>query len=191
MFKEACEDATVENLWKTFFCVSADLTTGAAVVHRSGPLWRALRASSAVPGVFPPVTGDGQVLVDGGVIDNMPTATMRSLNRGTVIGVDVAWNNTISPCDIAIEQKSLLWLLTSGRSSAPSMAQVLMSSGLIGSGARRASARAAADLVVEPPLDDVGMMTFKQLDRAVEAGYRAMQSAIPRLRELRVGQIVH
>lgn len=54
MLKEACEEAAVENLWKTFFFVAADLTTGAPVVHRSGPLWRALRASSAIPGVFPP-----------------------------------------------------------------------------------------------------------------------------------------
>ena len=188
MFKEACEEAAIENLWKTFFCVSADLTTGAPVVHRSGPLWRALRASSAIPGVFPPVTGEGQVLVDGAIVDNMPTTTMRSLNRGTVVGVDVSSGNTISPCNVAIEQKSLLWLLTSGRRSAPSMAQVLISSGLISSGAQRASARAAADLIVEPALDDIGMLSFKNIDRAAESGYRAMQAAIPRLNELRLRQ---
>ena len=78
MFKEACDGANVEDLWKTFFCVSTDLTTNAAVVHQSGPLWRALRASSAIPGLLPPVTGDGQVLVDGAIVDNMPTAAMRS-----------------------------------------------------------------------------------------------------------------
>jgi NTE family protein len=182
MFQEACEDAAVEDLWKTFFCVSADLTTGAAVVHRSGPLWRALRASSAIPGVFPPVMSDGQMLVDGCIVDNMPTAKMRSLNRGQVIGVDVSSASTLPPCDIAVEQKSWAWLLLGGRSKTPSMAQILMSSGAIGCGSQRASARAAADLLVEPDVAGVGMLSFSALDHAIESGYRAMQQALPRLR---------
>jgi NTE family protein len=182
MFKEACEEARVEDLWKTFFCVSADLTTGAAVVHRSGPLWRALRASSAIPGLFPPVMDGGQVLVDGGIIDNMPTATMRSLNRGPVIGVDVSSTRALAPCDIAIEQKSWLWLLMGGRNKTPSMAQLLMSSGTISSASQRGSAHAATDLLVEPSLDGVGTLSFSALDKAVEAGYHAMHAAIPKLR---------
>jgi NTE family protein len=182
MFQEACEEARVENLWRTFFCVSADLTTGAPVIHRSGPLWRALRASSAIPGLFPPVMDEGQVLVDGAIVDNMPTAAMRSLNRGSVIGVDVSSASTLAPCDVAIEQKSWLWLLMGGRNKAPSMAQVLMSSGMIGSGSQRSSARAAADLLVEPCLDGVGVLSFSALDKAVEAGYHAMKAAIPKLR---------
>jgi NTE family protein len=182
MFKEACEEARVEDLWKTFFCVSADLTTGAAVVHRSGPLWRALRASSAIPGLFPPVMEEGQVLVDGGIVDNMPTATMRSLNRGPVIGVDVSSTRALAPCDIAIEQKSWLWLLMGGRNKTPSMAQVLMSSGTIGSVSQRSSAHAATDLLVEPCLDGIGTLSFSALDKAVEAGYHAMHAAIPKLR---------
>jgi NTE family protein len=172
----------VEDLWKTFFCVSADLITGDAVVHRSGPLWRALRASSAIPGLFPPVMDEGQMLVDGSIVDNMPTATMRSLNRGLVIGVDVSSVGTLAPCDVAIEQKSWLWLLMGGRSKMPSMAQILMSSGTIGSGSQRGSARAATDFLVEPCLDGVGVLSFSALDKAVEAGYNAMQAAIPKLR---------
>ena len=88
----------------------------------------------------------------------------------------------ISPCNFAIEQKSWLWLLLHGRSQAPSMASVLMSSGTVSSGSHRASARAAADILVEPVLDGVSMLSFKALDKAVEAGYRAMQEAIPRAR---------
>ena len=182
MFKEACEEARVEDLWRTFFCVSADLTTGDAVVHRSGPLWRALRASSAIPGLFPPVMDEGQMLVDGGIVDNMPTATMRSLNRGLVIGVDVSSARTLAPCDIAVEQKSWLWMLMGGRKKTPSMAQLLMSSGTIGSQSQRGSARAATDLLVEPCLDGIGMLSFSALDKAVEAGYHAMKAAMPELR---------
>jgi NTE family protein len=182
MFQDACEHAAIEDLWKTFFCVSADLATSKAVVHRSGPLWRALRASSAIPGVFPPVMSHGQMLVDGCIVDNMPTGTMRSLNRGLVLGVDVSSAGTLPACEIAVEQKSWAWLLLGGRNKAPSMAQILMSSGAIGCGSQRASARAAADFLVEPRVADIGMLSFTALDRAIEAGYWAMQQAIPKLR---------
>jgi len=59
----------IEELAKPFFCVSSDLTTGRIHVHRSGLLWRALRASVALPGILPPVTHHGHLLVDGGVVD--------------------------------------------------------------------------------------------------------------------------
>jgi hypothetical protein len=57
-----------------------------------------------------------------------------------------------------------------------------MSSGTIGSGSQRGSARAAAHLLVEPCLDGVGVLSFSALDKAVEAGYHAMQAEIPKLR---------
>jgi NTE family protein len=177
MFKDACEDAQVEDLWKTFFCVSTDLATGTAFVHRSGLLSRALRASSAIPGLFPPVLGGGQVLVDGFLVDNMPTASMRSLNRGTVIGIDVASDCHMETYDAAIEEKSWWWFLLHGRGHAPTMARVLMSSSAAASRAQNDLARAATDVLIEPVLDGVNLLSFKALDKAVEAGYRAAQEA--------------
>jgi NTE family protein len=178
MFKDACQDAKVEDLWRSFFCVSTDLASGSPVVHRSGPLWRALRASTAIPGLFSPVLGDGKVLVDGGLVDNMPTVTMRSLNRGAVIGVDVTSDFHVPVYQGAIEEKSWWSLLVHGRGQAPSMARVLMSSTTAASRAQRDSAGAATDLLVEPNLDGVNVLSFRALDRAVEAGYRAAQEAI-------------
>lgn len=177
MFKDACEDAQVEDLWKTFFCVSTDLATGTGFVHRSGLLSRALRASSAIPGLFPPVLGHGQVLVDGFLVDNMPTAALRSLNRGTVIGIDVASECHMEAYDVAIEDKSWWWLLLHAHGHAPTMARVLMSSSAAASSAQRDSARAATDVLIEPMLDGVSPLSFKALDKAVEAGYRAAQDA--------------
>ena len=57
--------------------VSSDLTTGRIHEHRDGVLWRALRASVALPGILPPVTHHGHLLVDGGVMNNLPVDVMR------------------------------------------------------------------------------------------------------------------
>ena len=82
-------DVTIEDLPLPFFCVSSNLTTGHSDVHRRGTLWRWLRASVAIPGVLPPVMNNGEVLVDGGTMNNLPVDAMRELGRGPVIGCDV------------------------------------------------------------------------------------------------------
>ena len=144
------------------------------------PLWSSVTSLAGVvgnPRPVPPVLGDGQVLVDGFLVDNMPAAAMRSLNRGTVIGVDVASDCHMEAYDAAIEEKSWWWFLLHGRGHAPTMARVLMSSSAAASRSQNDSARAAADMLIEPVLDGVTVLSFKALDKAVEAGYRAAQEA--------------
>ena len=68
------------------------MTTGGISVHQTGSLQTWIRASTAVPGVFPPVILDGAVHVDGGVLNNLPTDLIRANGAGFVVGVDVAAN---------------------------------------------------------------------------------------------------
>ncbi len=84
-------DLDISDLWVPFFCVSTNLTQCRAEVHDRGPLIHALRASTSIPGVLPPVVSDGDLLIDGGVIDNVPVAEMRRRNpTGSLLAVDVA-----------------------------------------------------------------------------------------------------
>ena len=68
----------IEDLWLPFYCVSTNLTTSRLKVHRRGPSAVAIRASVAIPGVLPPVPFDGDLLVDGGVLNNLPVQVMRT-----------------------------------------------------------------------------------------------------------------
>lgn len=72
-----------------FRAVAADLDTGEVVVLGSGDLATALRASMAVPGVFAPTEVNGRVLVDGGVVANLPVETARAMGADIVIAIDV------------------------------------------------------------------------------------------------------
>ncbi len=73
----------IEDLWYPFFAVATDLSSNRQVAIRRGPLWQAIRASAAIPGVLPPFyTDDGTMLVDGGSMDNMPYHTMHGLKSG-------------------------------------------------------------------------------------------------------------
>ena len=86
-----------EDCWVPFFCVSTSLTKAEDVVHRSGPMAPAIRASVSIPGVLPPVAFDGDVLIDGATINNLPVDRMREANpTGTIIAVDVSRTEVIS-----------------------------------------------------------------------------------------------
>ena len=86
----------IEDLPLNFFAVATSLTDNDVRVLRKGPLWRAIRASTAIPGIFPPMLNpDGEVLIDGSLIDNVPIEAMRQLKPGPNIILnflpDKAW----------------------------------------------------------------------------------------------------
>ena len=77
----------IEDLNKQFAAVAVDLTTGKQVIFRSGPVSEAVRASCAIPGVFTPLIKGKQVLVDGGVLNFLPTDVVHQMGADYVIGV--------------------------------------------------------------------------------------------------------
>lgn len=82
-YQMICGDTCIEDLWTRFFCVSTNITQSTLHVHDRGLLWFALRASTSVPGIYPPVYDEeGNMLVDGGILNNMPVDVMRKLICG-------------------------------------------------------------------------------------------------------------
>ncbi len=80
----------IEDLAIPYFCVSTNLTRGQGVVHRTGPMVTAMRASAAIPGIYPPVPWNGtDLLVDGGLSNNVPVDLMADFYPGLVVGIDV------------------------------------------------------------------------------------------------------
>ena len=79
-------DRLIENLWLPFFCLSSNLSRGEVTVHDRGSLWQAMRASVSIPGLWPPVRSEeGDILVDGGVMNNLPVDVMQTFYDGGVI----------------------------------------------------------------------------------------------------------
>jgi NTE family protein len=147
-------DARIEDLRHPFFCISANLTTGRAFEHRSGPVAHALRASVAIPGVMPPVFQGEDVLVDGATINNLPVDIMQRLAPGTVIGSDVGADRTP-----LIDRRRI------------TIVQILMQAGMVNSAATSAAQRSLADVLLKPPLANVDLLNWQAFDRAIEAGY--------------------
>jgi len=165
-------DLRIEDMPKPYFCVSANLTTGRDYVHRSGLVWRALRASVALPGIHPPVTVEGgHLIVDGGVMNNLPVDVMAEEARGPIIAVDVSGEIDLRAYDPKYGERSLWSLVTQRMRGSPSIISILMRAGTVGSDAQRRIVREQADFLYEPPLEGIGMRDWQAFERAVAQGY--------------------
>jgi NTE family protein len=173
-------DTRIQDLWTPFFCVSSDLTAGSYRLHRSGLLRHALRASVSLPGVLPPVSEDGHVLVDGAVTTNFPTDIMRAEHRGAVVGSDVSLASGITAEDVKTPPL-LHWLLSGAWRRGPPIVSVLMRSATIRGRAEMLLARQNADLVIAPQLSGIEIRNWKAYDEAVDAGYTAAVKALDAL----------
>jgi len=167
-------DGDIEDLPLPFYCVSADLSNGNAVLHTSGPLWPALRASIAIPGILPPVCTEGRVLVDGGVIDNLPVAAMRALNPGPVIGIDIAGNHALA-ADLDETDLPSFWQLLlqhwRGKPRRPGILRILLRAGMVNSATTAFQNAALSDLMIKPPVDSIDLLDWRRFEDAIAAGY--------------------
>ncbi|MEM1133904.1 MAG: cyclic nucleotide-binding and patatin-like phospholipase domain-containing protein [Pseudomonadota bacterium] len=78
-----------------FFAISTNLSTNDLFIHRHGPLWEAVRASGSLPTILPPfIDSDGNILIDGGVLDNIPVTVMRKIKPGPNIVVGLGDTST-------------------------------------------------------------------------------------------------
>lgn len=91
LLKKVVKKLKIEDLWLPLFAISCNLNTGKEIVHRQHYFWEALRSSTAIPGIIPPMVIDGQMHVDGGIVNNLPVDTMRAMlgNESTIISVSL------------------------------------------------------------------------------------------------------
>ena len=178
LLQEAYGDIDMADLHRPFFAVSTNLTSGKIEVHRRGLMRRAMRASISIPGILPPVVIDGQVLVDGAVLKNLPAEVMRQMNSGPVIGVDMSQTRGVDP--EMIEHPPSVWRLiaTGAWRRGPPIVSILMRSATLTTDADLESSRAATDLLVQPTPDGVDIRDWKGFDPGVEAGYRATREVL-------------
>ena len=180
--QELYQDIRIEDLWLNYFCVSCNLSTGDTVVHRNGLLWEAVRATTALPGILVPMVQDGKLLVDGGVVDNLPGAIMGEFTGGPVILCDVSPDPDPTVYEHEIPPVSRIlwsWLMPHRKKiRAPSIADVIIRTSVLSSLKRREQAEQLAVLLLHPPIQGFGMLEFRSFDALVEVGYRYGLSAL-------------
>ena len=174
-----------EDTWVPFYCVSTNLTKSRLEVHRRGDLPTAIRASIAIPGVLPPVPYGGDLLVDGGVLNNVPADIMRAdPSIGTVIAVDVAPSNGPTAGEdygMYLSGWQVVRRLVRRRPAAyPGVGQVLVRTMITASERQRRAFQedGSIDLYLDLDIAGVGLLEFGRMKVVAEKGYTASRPLI-------------
>jgi predicted acylesterase/phospholipase RssA len=156
-----------------YTCVSVDLNTCVATSHARGKLKTWIRASAALPGIFPPVIEKAGLYIDGGVANNLPTDIARDLGVNYVVAVDVGLvpEKAASAPDAAPIAEVI-----------PNILDLLMRVGTIGSDVRGMTARQQCDVLLVPNVRSVGMMNFRAYDEAIKLGYDCTVTKIEQIK---------
>ena len=186
LFQEAAEGADVEDAWRPYFCLSANVTKAVPVVHQTGPLWRAMRASMAVPSLFVPVTTeDGDLLVDGGLMNNLPIDVMKAqLEVGFTIAIENDTNLVEKEkyhLEPTLSGWKLLWQRLNPFVQAPKVPNLLshhMSCLAVNFIHYNRSIMHQADLLLIAPVAKFGVFEFTAVSEIIRIGYEAAQKQI-------------
>lgn len=152
----------IEDMRLPLGIVATDLNSGRDMLFQRGDTGTAVRASSAVPGVFQPVKISGRDYVDGGLVSPVPVRAARRMGAEVVIAVDIS-----SPPD--------------GNLAGGTLDVLLQTFSIMGMSINTFELQ-DADVVVRPSLNGIASSDFSSRKRSIDAGRRAMIQAMPQLR---------
>jgi NTE family protein len=184
-------DGPIEDLWLPYYAVAADLSAMSLTELRTGPLWEAVRASSAIPGILPPFfTSEGKMLVDGGCIDNMPFRSMHRLKTGPNVVVNVQ-KETGKVYHVDYDRlpgraellKRSVMPFGKGAPRAPGLISTVMRSLLVGQ-SDMLKALLPSDMMIRPPgLSGAGFLAWSQHKLFYEMAYKHAAEVFAEARE--------
>jgi NTE family protein len=170
LLPQGAAERPVSQLPLPFRSVASDLLTGELVELNETPLFLAMRASLSVPGVFAPIRVDHRLVVDGGLVRNLPVDIARAMGAEVIIAVNVG-------TPLAPESE-----LTSAIGVAQQMLQILTEQNV----QRSLKELRPADVLIAPDLSGISFMNFSRSEAAMAAGERAARALAPRLERLAV-----
>ena len=170
--ERAFGERRIEDLPIPFAASAADLTEGREIVLRRGALWRAVLASMAIPGIYPPVQIGRHWLVDGGVVNPVPVGTARLLGADLVIAVDLS--DPLKP-----RQEPAPGRPSSARP--PLLFANILRAREIMMSEIRAHTVGEPSVLIKPRVD--GLWNYGEAERFIAAGEEAAEAILPELRE--------
>uniref|UniRef100_A0A8C3J6Z8 lysophospholipase n=1 Tax=Calidris pygmaea TaxID=425635 RepID=A0A8C3J6Z8_9CHAR len=174
------EDKQIEDLWLPYFNVTTDITASAMRVHTDGSLWRYVRASMTLSGYLPPLCDpkDGNLLMDGGYINNLPADIARNMGAKTVIAIDVGSQDETDLCNYG-DSLSGWWLLWkrlnpwAEKVKVPDMAEIQSRLAYVSCVRQLEVVKSSSYCeYIRPPIDRFKTMDFRKFDEIYDVGYQ-------------------
>jgi lysophospholipid hydrolase len=173
---KAFGDARIEDFWIKYYANSTNLTDSVMEIHTSGYAWRYIRASMTLASLLPPLTDDGNMLLDGGYIDNLTVTEMQRRGAKHIIAVDVGSVDDRSPMNYG-NTLSGWWVLLnrlnpfSAHANVPTMADIQMRLAYVASVNALERAKASKNCsYLRPPIEGYATLAFGKFQEIYDVG---------------------
>lgn len=183
LIREQAGEARIEDLHVPLWTIAADLASGRELALHHGPLWQAVDATSAIPGLFPPVRVGGRLLVDGWLVNALPADVLRREGADVVVTVSVSAGGRLeAPAEAARTSGWARWSSWAKSLRSPPIGRIVMTAIDVGARERMLANLALADVCVSPELDDCSVTDLGRLDEIVDRGEAAAEKALASVR---------
>ncbi|KAG7099787.1 hypothetical protein E1B28_001599 [Marasmius oreades] len=176
---KAFYDLHIEDMWLPFYCNTTNINTSRMDIHDTGYAWRFIRASMTLVGLLPPICHNGNMLVDGGYVDNLPVSTMFSMGASAVFACDVGSNVDNSPRNFG-DTVSGWWLFVnrwnpfSNARNVPAITEIQSRLAYVSSVTTLEDAKVTPGcLYIQMPVQDYGTLQFNKFEEIRKVGYDA------------------
>ncbi|OBZ84427.1 Lysophospholipase nte1, partial [Choanephora cucurbitarum] len=181
-------DSQIEDYWLPYFAVTTNITFSRMEVHTTGYAWRYIRASMSLSGYMPPICDNGNMLVDGGYMDNLPVSVAKSMGADIIIAVDVASEDDTSPVHYG-DSISGWWALLHGFNpfrtyNVPSIADIQSRLAYVSSVAKLEEAKITdGTMYLKLPVQQWGTLEFAKYNDIFQTGYEVGREVVSRWRK--------
>ncbi|KAI4196048.1 MAG: hypothetical protein LQ346_003303 [Caloplaca aetnensis] len=182
-------DSQIEDFWLDFYCNTTNISKSRSEYHKSGYVWRYVRASMSLAGLIPPLCDEGSMLLDGGYVDNLTVSHMKSLGAETIFAVDVGSLDDNLPQAFG-DSLSGMWALVnrwnpfSSFPNPPTLSEIQARLAYVSSvDALERAKTTPGCLYMRPPIDPYGTLDFGKFDEIYRVGYQYGKEYLAGLRE--------
>ena len=191
--KISAEDRDIEDLWIPFFAPATDLTNSKLIVFNQGPLWEAIRSSGALPGIVLPHFMNENIIVDCGLMNNLPVDIMRNNYGGKIICSSCSLDKSMKTSIKGIpNQSKMIFNKLFNKSSfekkygyVPTVTDIIFKTSVVASASQINNNINMSDLFLELPTSEFGLTDFnnKAMLKMINIGYNYSKPKLEKFKD--------
>lgn len=182
-------NSQIEDFWLEYYCNTTNISKSRSEIHTSGYVWRYVRASMSLAGLLPPMCDEGNMLLDGGYVDNLTVSHMKSLGADIIFAVDVGALDDDTPQSYGDSLSGFWaslnrWNLFSSYPNPPTLSEIQARLAYVSSNDNLERAKTTQGCrYMRPPIEEYGTLEFGKFDEIYQVGYQFGKKYLAELRD--------
>lgn len=182
-------NSQIEDFWLEYYCNTTNISKSRSEIHTSGYVWRYVRASMSLAGLLPPMCDEGNMLLDGGYVDNLTVSHMKSLGADVIFAIDVgaldddvpqSYGDSLSGIWASLNR----WNPFSSYPNPPTLSEIQARLAYVSSNDNLERAKTTPGCrYMRPPIEEYGTLEFGKFDEIYQVGYQFGKKYLADLRE--------